>query len=339
MVISNPEDDLVPWVEKYRPKTLEEVASQTYTIESLKKFVERGTLPHMIFTGPAGTGKTSAAMSLINDLMEGEILTQDVILERNASDECRMQNLPEIKNFVYHTGVNQTKYKFVVLDEADNLSKDVQSAFRRVIEMAPANVKFIFMCNYVENIIGPILSRCAIFRFYPLPKKDFEKQLLKISKNEGIKISDEMIEAIFYISQGDMRKAINLLQIVHAYADSEKSAQGEAPEIDVDTVYQISGHLASNDLKQIFQGVQNLELENTINQVRDIHGISSRALFRQIMGKIIKNREDYPHPKLPKLLEAIAEYDYRLTLEADPRIQIDGFFSHLISVIQEGYNN
>ena len=335
MVISNPEDDLVPWVEKYRPRTLDDVASQTYTIESLKKFVERGILPHMIFTGPAGTGKTSAAMSLINDLMKDELMTQDVILERNASDECRMQNLPEIKNFVYHTGVNRTKYKFVVLDEADNLSKDVQSAFRRVIEMAPPNVKFIFMCNYVENIIGPILSRCAIFRFYPLPKNDFEKQILKISKNEGINISPEMMDAIFYISQGDMRKAINLLQIVHAYADSEKQDGKSSNQIDVDTVYKISGHLTSKDLFEVYRGLENLKLESTIMQVRDIHGISSRALFRQIMGKIIENREKYPHPKLAKLLKAIAEYDYRLTLEADPRIQIDGFFSHLISIIQD----
>src|SRR6056297_3623457 len=311
MAKKNTDHEIVPWVEKYRPMSLDEVASQTYTIESLKKFVERETLPHMIFTGPAGTGKTSAAKALIFDLIGKENMTQDIILERNASNECRMKNLPEIKNSVSHTGVNQTPFKFVVLDEADNLSKDVQSAFRRVIELAPPNVKFIFMCNYVENIIGPILSRCAIFRFYPLPKEDFTKQIKKIAKKEEINLTNELINVIFYISNGDMRKAINLLQIVYAYVEEEIEGE-EQKEIDKDVVYKISGYLPVKKLNSIFTKISQKELIGAIHLIEDIKGLSSRALFRQIMDKIIE--EGYDFPLFDRLLVAIAEYDYRLTL-------------------------
>ncbi len=323
---------LIPWVEKYRPKSLKDVASQTYTIESLQKFVERGTMPHMIFTGPAGTGKTSAAISLINDLIGRDKITQDMILERNASDECRMENLPDIKNFVNYGGLNKIDYKFVILDESDNLSREVQSAFRRVIEMAPPNVKFIFMCNYVERIIGPILSRCAIFRFYPLPKLDFVKQIKKVAKLENIKITKDMVDAIYYISQGDMRKAINLLQIIVAYVEDDKG-NIQYEKINTDIIYTISGYIPKGDLDDIYKSLTKLELIKSIEKVHEMKGISSRAFFRQIMDKIIESAKEFP--KLEKVLISIAEYDYRLTLEADPTIQIDGLLAELITELGE----
>lgn len=176
-----------PWVEKYRPKSLTGIISQTLTVQSLQEFVKKKTLPHLIFAGPAGTGKTSAAMSLIYDFIGTINIPPDTILEKNASDEVRMKNLGQIKNFVFHRGITNTNgYKFVILDEADNIPKAVQSAFRRIIEMAPSNVKFIFMCNFVEKIIDPLLSRCAIFRFYPLPRKDFQNCISLIAKREKL---------------------------------------------------------------------------------------------------------------------------------------------------------
>ncbi len=120
----------IPWVEKYRPNFLKDIASQTLTIESLLQFVEKRTLPHLIFTGPAGTGKTSAAKALINDLLGLGMVLQDAILEKNASDEVRMDELDEIKNFVFHTGIQQSvTFKFVILDEADLIPKDVNLLF------------------------------------------------------------------------------------------------------------------------------------------------------------------------------------------------------------------
>jgi len=322
----------IPWVEKYRPKHLNEIISQTMTIQSLKSFVEKETLPHLIFAGPAGTGKTSTAISLINDFLqtkEGKI-PQDCMLEKNASDEVRMGKLDQIKNFVFHGGITNVSYKFVVLDEADNIPKAVQSAFRRIIEMAPPNVKFIFMCNFVEKIIDPILSRCAIFRFYPLPRQGFDKNIKHIAKSEEIEVSKEILDAIYYITLGDMRLAINLFQMIVALHEDETL---QNVTISPDVIYEISGFLTPKTLNDLFKNCISLNYIKTIKIVNNLQGFSSRGLFRQIMTKILES--DISFPLRERILTIIAEYDYRLTLEADPQIQINGFFADLISILKE----
>ena len=322
----------IPWVEKYRPQSLSEVASQTLTIQSLREFVKKRTFPHLIFTGPAGTGKTSAAVSMINDLLGKENITQDAILERNASDESRMKDLPSLKNFVYHTGIgSNTTFKFVILDEADNLSKEVQSAFRRIIEMAPTNVKFILLCNYVEKIIDPIISRCAIFRFYPLPKQHFDVQIRNIAKLEQVPLTDEVLDAIYYISQGDMRQAINLFQMTVALLEDEAGELQES-KINPDIIYEISGFLSQPSLTELYGEIELGHFENIIGLTSKIKSFSSRGLFRQLMTTFISKK--YESPKLEFLLTILAEYDYRLTLNSDPTIQLHGLFAEIISTLQ-----
>ena len=321
----------VPWVEKYRPKHLNEIVSQTLTVQSLKNFVEKKSLPHLIFAGPAGTGKTSTARSLINDFLQTEKIPQDCLLEKNASDEVRMGKLHLIKNFVFHGGItNANHYKFVVLDEADNIPKAVQSAFRRIIEMAPPNVKFIFMCNFVEKIIDPILSRCAIFRFYPLPRAGFDKNMKSIAKNEKIKVSKGIFDAIYYITLGDMRQAINLFQMIVALREDETL---DSDSITPDVVYEISGYLPPKKLNNLYKQCKSLNYIEALKIINDLQGFSSRGLFRQIMTKILSS--DLKFPVRERILTIIAEYDYRLTLEADPQIQINGFFANLISILGE----
>jgi replication factor C small subunit len=321
----------IPWVEKYRPRSLDDIASQSMTIQTLKDFVKKGTFPHLIFTGPAGTGKTSAAVSLINDLIGPENITQDAILEKNASDESRMRDLPIIKNFVYHTGICQeNSYKFVLLDESDNLSRDVQSAFRRIIEMAPPNVKFIFMCNFVERIIDPILSRCAIFRFYPLPREDYENQLKMIATSEGIIIEQDVLDAIFFITNGDMRQAINLFQMIASNIEVGAKNSTEL-KINSDVIYEISGFLTPSILKNLYTFFESQNYMKALDLIHEVRGISSRGVLRQLMSVIIENK--YSFPKLEKLLVILAEYDYRLTLQADPDIQIEALFAEIITRI------
>lgn len=322
----------IPWVEKYRPQSLQDVVSQTMTIQSLQEFVTKKSIPHLIFTGPAGTGKTSAAVSMINDLLGKENITQDMILERNASDSVRMGTRDEIKNFVNHTGIGANiTYKFIILDEADNISRPMQGAFRRIIEMAPPNVKFIFMCNYVENIIDPVLSRCAIFRFYPLPKSDFETQIKHIAQNEHVPVNQEILDAIYYISKGDMRQAINLFQMTVALLEDTAGIMQEK-SLNPNIIYEISGFLPLPLIEEIFKNCKECKYQQTIDTIRKIKGFSSRGLFRQIMSQILS--QNYKTPRLEQLLIALAEYDYRLTLEADPLIQIDGLFAELIPLLE-----
>ncbi len=323
----------IPWVEKYRPKHLNDIISQTLTVQSLRNFVEKKTLPHLIFAGPAGTGKTSTARSLINDFLETENdrIPQDCMLEKNASDEVRMGKLDQIKNFVFHRGItNANHYKFVVLDEADNIPKAVQSAFRRIIEMAPPNVKFIFMCNFVEKIIDPVLSRCAIFRFYPLPLVGFDQNMKSIAKNEKIKVSKSVFDAIYYITLGDMRLAINLFQMIVALHEDETL---DATPITPDVVYEISGFLPQKKLNNLYKHCESLKYGEVLKIINALQGFSSRGLFRQIMSKVLSSGLNFPVRE--RLLTIIAEYDYRLSLNADPQIQINGFFANLISILGE----
>ncbi len=322
----------LPWVEKYRPQSLAEIASQSVTIQTLQKFIEKDSIPHLIFAGPAGTGKTSTAYSLIYDVLGVKKLSQNIILERNASDNVRMNTRDEIKNFVNHVGIFQPKYKFVILDEADLIPRAMQNAFRRIIEMAPANVKFIFMCNYIEKIIDPILSRCAIFRFYPLPFEPFSQQIDKICRNEKISINDEIKNAIYYISQGDMRQAINLLQMAVSLS-YEDGSYAENRMIKPAVLYEISGFLPENAFDRFCSLLYNKKIMDMKKILADHPSYSSRGLFRQILNWLALQ----PLKPVQKeiMVNLMGEFDYRLTLASDPSIQMDGFLSELIIALEE----
>jgi len=326
----------IPWVEKYRPVLLKDVMSQSRTIETLQSFVhkkEGRSLPHLIFTGPAGTGKTSVAFALINDLVGQKNVTSDMILERNAADSVRMKTLPEIKNFANHIGFNQEhRMKFIILDEADNIPNAIQNAFRRIIEMSPPTVKFIFLCNYVEKIIDPLLSRCAIFRFHALPKKDFTKALKRVAKYEKIPINSKILDAFYYISQGDLRSGINLFQISAAISITDPGVS-KKQTIDPNLIYEISGFMAPGQLNQVMKGITEKKFQATTAILSQLRMLSSRGLFRQVMQQLIQN--SYTFPVLEQLMVTIAEYDYRLTLEASPTIQIDGFIADIILQLEE----
>ena len=211
------------WAEKYRPRSLAEVVNQKEVVERLKKFVAEKNVPHMLFAGPPGTGKTTVAHAFAHDLY-GENYRQ-YMLELNASDERSITVIrSKVKEFARSKVTGEVPFKIVLLDEADNMTADAQQALRRLMELYSANTRFILTANYPSKIIEPIQSRCAVFRFTPLKKEDVVGRLMYICQNENIKCYDKALELIYELSEGDMRKAINILQSAAAISEVPEEA-------------------------------------------------------------------------------------------------------------------
>ena len=199
------------WTEKHRPNTLSDIIGQDAIITRLTRFVENKTLPHCLFAGPPGTAKTTAGMALARDLF-GDSYDRN-FMELNASDERGIDVVRnQIKTFARSLPAGDAPFKVLVLDEADHLTNDAQHALRRTMETYASSCRMILICNYSSRIIPPIQSRCAIFKFTRLSDDAISSRLDYVANEEGVKLSAKGKEAILYLSEGDMRSAINLLQ-------------------------------------------------------------------------------------------------------------------------------
>ncbi|KAI7228356.1 Replication factor C subunit [Hortaea werneckii] len=237
---------LQPWVEKYRPKSLDDVTAQDHTVTVLRRTLQSANLPHMLFYGPPGTGKTSTVLALAKQLY-GPDLIKSRVLELNASDERGISIVREkVKDFArmqlsnppagpageeYRRKYPCPPYKIVVLDEADSMTQDAQSALRRTMETYSKITRFCLVCNYVTRIIDPLASRCSKFRFKSLDEANAGKRLEDIAKLEGVKLEDGVVDTLLRCSEGDLRKAITFLQsaarLVGATQPADPSSTGQ----------------------------------------------------------------------------------------------------------------
>ncbi|MEM3696154.1 MAG: replication factor C small subunit [Candidatus Bathyarchaeia archaeon] len=313
------------WAEKYRPKTLDAMVNQKEIVERLKSFVKSRNVPHCIFAGPPGTGKTTAALCLARDLY-GDAYREH-IMELNASDERGIDVVREtVKTFARVRSIGEIPFKIMILDEADNMTSDAQQALRRTMERYTETCRFILCANYSGKIIEPIQSRCAPFRFTFLPREEQDKYLKHIAEKEGVKLLKDGLEAIFEVCGGDLRKAINTLQ---AAASLNKP-------VDAKVVYSIAGRANPADVQKMIETAMKGDFLEARKQLRDMiqkYGVAGSDIIRQIHTEIF--RGDIPEEWKIKLADIVGEIDYRLVEGADEEVQLSALLARLVEAGHE----
>lgn len=308
------------WTEKYRPRSLDEMFNQKEIVERLKSFVESGNVPHCIFAGPPGTGKTTAALCLARDLYGGAY--RDSIMELNASDERGINMVREtVKTFARSRSIGDFSFKILVLDEADNMTSAAQQALRRTMERYTGTCRFILIANYSGKIIEPIQSRCAPFRFSYLPREDIDRSLKRIAEKEDLNLLGEGLDAIFEVCGGDLRGGINILQ----------TAASLNRPIDSEVVYSIAGRANPEDVRKMIGTAINGNFEEARKQLRKMmqkYGVAGRDIIRQIHSELFRGK--LPEQSKMKLASIVGEIDYRLVEGANEEVQLSALLAKLV---------
>jgi replication factor C small subunit len=309
------------WVEKYRPTNLSEIVNQTEIIGSLKALIKDPTdMPHLMFSGSAGVGKTTTAICIARQIL-GKNYNSNSVLELNASDERGIGMVREkVKKFSKWSGFADIPFKIIILDEADEMTSDAQTALRRVIEETAKFCRFIFIANNISKIIDPIQSRCATFKFTTIPEEDVISRLGEIAKKEKVKAEKKGLKAIYDYSEGDLRHAINLMQ-----------ATASLGEISEENVLASAGLTKTSDV----DGILKIALSGKVPEAREkmielikVYGMSESDFLKYLNSAVFKSK----HDKLSDILEVIAKYDYRILVGANSEIQLSAMLAELAKI-------
>jgi replication factor C small subunit len=308
------------WSEKYRPKKLADVVDQKEIIKGISNMIKSPDIPHMLFSGPAGVGKTTTALCIAMELL-GEEWKKNA-LELNASDERGIKMVRErVKEFAASIKLASDKEfgrpKIVILDEADEMTPEAQTALRRIIEDSARTTRFIIICNYLSQIIEPIQSRCVVFRFTRLSKEDVVKHLEMICKEEKVKFEEKALAQIFDAIGGDMRHSINIMQAA--------AGMGSVSSANVTAAMGLSGRAKVGEVLKLALAGKFNESRTKLLELTQVYGMSETDFMKYANQEAYEMKLDRPD----EFAAIMAEYDYRLAAGAHPEIQLSALLAQL----------
>ncbi len=314
------------WVEKHRPKSVGNIRGQSAVVNRLEVYAESGTFPHMLFAGPPGTGKTTAALALTRDVFTDSY--RENTLEMNASDERGLESIrTKVKQFARSAPLGGATFKVIFLDEADALTPDAQGALRRIMEQYSGTCRFILSCNYSSKIIEPIQSRCAVFRFRPIASDQVAEEVRKIAAAEDIELDDDACDAIVHVSLGDLRKAITALQV----------AASLDPHITRALVYETTATAPPEALHGFVLACKQDGFHPARRRLREIldqYGLAGTDFVNQLHRSVFDIEFLSESQKLD-LTEMMAEIDFRLVEGGGEALQLDALCSRLCQMLDE----
>jgi replication factor C small subunit len=308
------------WTEKYRPEKFEEVVGQHEIVRRVKSLVQSLNIPHLLFAGPAGIGKSTLALIIVKELFKEN--WKENYLELNASDERGIDVVRQkVKDFARTKALGKVPFKVIFLDEADALTKEAQQALRRTMENYTNTCRFIMSCNYSSKIIDPIQSRCVVFRFKLLEKKDIAIVIKKIGEKEGLKLADDIFETLYESSEGDCRRAINLLQATASIS----------PDVNAEMVNIIASKSKPTNVKLVLDYALAGDFINAREKLLDVmlkESVAGIDIIKSIQ-KEIWNLQIEPEIKV-KLTEKTGEVEFRMVEGSDEFVQLQALLASFI---------
>jgi replication factor C small subunit len=306
------------WVEKHRPRALKDVIGHRSIIERLSSYVKTRSMPHMLFAGPAGTGKTTCAIALARELYGDQ--WKDSFIELNASDERGIDVVRgKIKDFARAASISQADFKIIFMDEADSLTSDAQAALRRTMERYTQTCRFILSCNYSSKIIEPIQSRCALFRFRSLSEADVRSCLVRIAEAEGVQVTEDGYLAVVELAQGDLRKATNTLQV----------AASGGRTVDPETVFESTENIRPSEVKELLAVALKgnfMAARSKLDELIVRHGLSGEDIVRAIHRAVFEL--PVSEDSKIRLVDRVGEAEFRMVSGSSERIQLEALLAH-----------
>ena len=310
------------WTEKYRPSNFEEVKGQKEIVEKEKAFVSTGNMPHLLFSGPAGVGKTTLSLVIAKQLF-GESWKQNV-LELNASDERGIDVVRvKVKDFARTKALGNVPFKLIYLDESDALTKEAQQALRRTMENYTKTCRFILSCNYSSKIIDPIQSRCAVFRFKPLAEEDIYEMIDKLAAEENLTVPEEVKKALYDVCEGDCRRLENVMQ----------SCAVIKKDFDAELVYSMASVAKPREVKEVLWVAASGDFLASRKKLLSLmldYGLSGLDVIKQIQ-KEIWNLELEDRKKV-ELIDKCGEVEFRMSEGSDEYVQLESFLAFVVLV-------